>query len=211
MKNVLQRSNRRSIRLKGYDYSQKGAYFITICVQDKKCVFGEIKNSILLLNDAGNMIKKWYFALENKFSGINCGEFVIMPNHFHCIIINKSTGTVGADPCVCPDDTGEHKIVSGEHKIVSGEHKIVSGEHTGSPLHKIIQWFKTMTTNEYIRNVENNGWQRFAGKLWQRNYYEHIIRNEKSYYKIPDYIINNPVKWQEDKLFANPSALSEII
>ena len=72
---------------------------------------------------------------------------------------------------------------------------------SGSPLYRVVQWFKTMTTNEYRRGVKNSGWQPFDGKLWQCNYYEHIIRNEKSYHNITNYIINNPVKWGEDKFY----------
>ena len=75
------------------------------------------------------------------------------------------------------------------------------GEHAGSPLHRVLQWFKTMSTNEYIRGVKNNNWIPFDGKLWQRNYWEHIIRDEKSYQTISEYIINNPAKWTEDKFF----------
>ncbi len=84
----------------------------------------------------------------------------------------------------------------GEH--VMGEH--VMGEHIGSPLHRVVQWFKTMSTNEYIRGVKTLGWQPFHGKLWQRNYWEHIIRNENDYSRIADYIINNPRKWENDTL-----------
>ena len=76
----------------------------------------------------------------------------------------------------------------------------ILGEHIGSPLHRVVGWFKTMTTNEYIRGVKTLGWKRFDGKLWQRNYYEHIIRNEKSFETISDYIIDNPAKWNQDKL-----------
>ena len=81
--------HRRSVRIKGYDYSQAGMYFVTICVQDKVCLFGEIIDDEMLLNDAGKMIEKWYFELENKFSDIECGVYVVMPNHFHAIIINN--------------------------------------------------------------------------------------------------------------------------
>jgi putative transposase len=63
----------------------------------------------------------------------------------------------------------------------------------------MIQWFKTMTTNEYIRNVKQKGWKPFNKKLWQRNNYEHIIRDEKSYQRIAEYIVNNSVNWQIDK------------
>ena len=72
------------------------------------------------------------------------------------------------------------------------------GEHIGSPLHKIVQWFKTMTTNDYINHVKNNNWKPFNKKLWQRNYYEHIIRNEIELNKIRQYIINNPLNWEKD-------------
>jgi hypothetical protein len=74
------------------------------------------------------------------------------------------------------------------------------GEHTGSPLYRVIQWFKTMTTNEYIRGVKQYGWPRFDRKLFQRDYWEHIIRNEQEYNRIKQYIINNPSKWDSDKL-----------
>lgn len=74
--------HRKSIRLKEYDYSKAGLYFITICVQNRKCLFGEIP----ILNDAGKMIEKWYFELENKYPEISCHDMVVMPNHFHCII-----------------------------------------------------------------------------------------------------------------------------
>jgi REP element-mobilizing transposase RayT len=76
----------------------------------------------------------------------------------------------------------------------------VLGEHIGSPLQRVMQWFKTMSTNEYIRNVKTNNWPRFDGKLWQRNYWEHIIRDEKSYSAISEYIINNPLKWNNDSI-----------
>ena len=77
----------------------------------------------------------------------------------------------------------------------------LKGRHADLPLHEIVQWFKTMTTNDYIRNVKLNNWTRFNGKLWQRNYYEHIIRDEKSHNTIVEYIKYNPEKWCDDKYF----------
>lgn len=133
----------------------------------------------MILNDAGTMIGKWYHELENKFSDICCHEMITMPNHFHCIIEN--TGT---------ESPKTHL------PIVD-----ITGEHAGSPLHLVVQWFKTMTTNEYIRGVKSLGWQPFNNKLWQRNYWEHIIRNEQSYRNISDYIANNPAKWNDDTFF----------
>lgn len=81
------------------------------------------------------------------------------------------------------------------------DNNVQTGGHIGPPLHAMVQWFKTMTTNEYIRGVKQNGWQRFNKKLWQRNYYEHIIRSEKSYQHIFEYIQTNPLKWREDKYY----------
>ena len=173
---------RRSIRLEGYDYSQAGFYFVTICTQKRLHLFGEIIDGEMVLNDAGLMVKKWYMELDNKFHDIKPNQMIIMPNHIHFIAQN-----VGADLRVCPDPDQK-----GEHSQ--------KGEHVGSPLPVVVQWFKTMTTNEYIRGVKTKNWQRFDGKLWQRNYWEHIVRNEKEYNNIAQYIIDNPAKWQFDKL-----------
>ena len=183
--------HRKSIRLKGYDYSQAGLYFITICCQNRVHLFGNVINKQMILNDAGKMIEKWFNELQNKFPDIKCHEMVVMPNHIHFIIEN--IGSVGADLCVCPNDSNFPKTEKRVSEIL--------GEHAGSPLHRVLQWFKTMSTNEYIRGVKNNNWIPFDGKLWQRNYWEHIIRNDQSYQKISDYIINNPSKWNDDTLF----------
>ncbi len=242
--------HRKSIRLKGYDYSQAGLYFITICVQDRACLFGDVVNGIMMLNDAGKMVEKWYFELENKFPEIRCHEMVVMPNHFHCIIENvgpvppDGPPVVGADLRVCPYRAwGEHEgsphpgspqegeqpmmgeqvglgeqvgwgeqVGLGEQPMLGeqvgwGEHvgsphlgsPHLGSPHLGSPLGRVVQWFKTMTTNEYIRGVKQLGWKPFNGKLWQRNYWENIIRNEHSYQRITQYIINNPKKWDDDK------------
>lgn len=176
MKYDPQKHHRKSIRLKGYDYTRAGLYFITICCKDRANLFGHIANGEMILNDAGKMIEHWYYELENKFNDIKCREMIVMPNHFHCVVEN-----VGADLSVCPKSE-----MLGEQPIW--------GEHIGSPLHRVVQWFKTMTTNHYIRGVKQNGWEHFNGKLWQRNYWEHIIRNENEneHQRISQYIINNP-------------------
>ena len=209
--------HRCTIRLKSYNYSQSGMYFITICCQNHTCLFGKITDSEMILNDAGKMIEKWCAELSHKFPDIMLDPYIIMPNHFHAIIVNNGddSTTVGADLRVCPDEKrvcpnelgkrGEN--MSGEHRDEyehRGEHTGESeykGEHTGSPLHAVVQWFKTMTTNEYIRGVKTLGWQPFDKKLWQRNYWEHIIRNEQSYQNITNYIINNPANWGNDKFY----------
>ena len=190
-----EKHHRRSIRLKDYDYSQAGLYFITICVTDMECFFGVVVDGKMVLNAAGKMIEKWYRELAHKFPDIEPSDFVVMPNHFHAIIINKgNAAAVGADLRVRPTDAKT------EHLIPNGG---VLGEHIGSPLHRVVQWFKTMSTNEYIRGVKDHGWPRFLGKLWQRNYYEHIIRSQRSFQNISGYIENNPEKWEDDRFYRN--------
>jgi REP element-mobilizing transposase RayT len=180
--------NRRSIRLPGYDYSKPGFYFITICCQDRQHFLGEIKDAEMHLNEAGKMIEKWYFKLEEKFSEIKCHEMVVMPNHFHCIIeiITAKNNT--------------EKKGWGDHAPTHDDTDM--GDHVGSPrpagLATVIGWFKTMTTNEYIRGVKQLGWRKFNKRFWQRNYFEIIIRSEKSYQRITQYIKNNPIKWGQD-------------
>lgn len=112
--------HRRSIRLRGYDYSQAGAYFVTICTQDRTCLFGEPLDGEMRLNEAGKMIERWSIELENKFPDIQCDAFVCMPNHVHFIVV-----TVGADLRVC------HGNIHPSNIYPDG---IKKGEHTGSPL-----------------------------------------------------------------------------
>jgi putative transposase len=165
--------------LKGYDYSQPGTYFVTICIQDRDCLLGEMVNCEIQFNAAGQMIYYWWNCLPHKYPNIKLDEFIIMPNHLHGLII-----VVRADQRVCPDDK--------------------KGEHTGSPLQKpvsfsrMIQWFKTMTTNEYLRNVKQNDWHPFNKRLWQRNYYENVIRDENEFNRTRKYILENPLKWDID-------------
>ena len=172
---------RRSVRLKEYNYSLAGLYFITMCTQNRVCLFGNVRKGEMILNDAGKIIEKWYYELENKFPDIRCDAMIIMPNHFHCIIKNVGTDLVSTEKSLAIND--------------------IAGEHIGSNLHRVVQWFKTISTNEYIRGVKTKKWKPFDGKLWQRNYWEHVIRNEDSYHAISDYIINNPTNWNKDELF----------
>lgn len=207
--------NRKSIRLKGYDYTRPGLYFITICVQNRKCLFGHITNGTFFPNLAGKMIERWYYQLEHKFPDIKCHEMVVMPKHFHCIIENTGNqpsgdrGTNGgADPRVGPgeNDPDIDPEGEGEGEHVGSPHPTDSPHPTGTPLPRVVQWFKTMTTNEYIRGVKSDLWPRFDGKLWQPDYWDRIIRDEKAYRNISAYIINNPSNWEEDSLRAGDDA-----
>jgi len=182
-------NKRKATRLSNYDYSQIGLYFITICTKNKKCYFGQIVNDRMILNIAGKIIDKWWNELENKFN-ITLHEYVIMPNHIHGIIeINNfpdAKTTVGADLCVRPTTLSKGQT-----------HRSVPTVST------IIQWFKTMTTNECIREVKNGNLPRFNNQIWQRSFYDHIIRKNESLNKIKEYIIINPKEWHKDKLNTN--------
>lgn len=166
------------MRLVGYDYSKEGIYFVSNVVQNRLCLLGWVINDRMILSDAGKMVEKWYFKIEEKFSGVKCHDYVIMPNHYHFLIeilphqesIDDSS-IVGADPSVRP-------------KIKPN-------------LSEIIQWFKTMTSNEYIRMVFEKGWRRFNKRLWQKSFYDKIMRGfEIDGYKT--YIANNPKNWKEE-------------
>ena len=201
--------HRRSIRLKGYDYASAGLYFVTICTQNRECLFGEIENDEMVLNDAGRMVERWYHKTQENFPDIVCHEMIVMPNHFHCIWENvglENALDVGANPCVRPVKNN-HVINEGAHagaplRDVVNDSDWVENV-SGSPLSAVVGWFKTMSTNEYIRGVKQLDWPPFDRKLWQRNYYEHIIRNDQSLCEISNYIINNPAHWPDDKFFPN--------
>ena len=182
--------HRRSIRLKGYDYSQNGAYFITICAQNRECLFGKIKNGEMILNNVGKMITKYWQEMPKKYPNVILDAFVIMPNHVHGILIidnNVRATLVDAQNNVRVPLVGTQGQPQGIAPTVGD----------------IIGAFKSLTTNEYICGAKNGKFSPFEKRIWQRNYYEHIIRNEQSLEKIQNYIIHNPQKWQDDKFFAD--------
>jgi putative transposase len=194
MKYDPEKHHRRSIRLKGYDYTQMGAYFVTVVTKDRECLFGEVIDGETRLNGTGQVIERWWVELNHKFSMVDTDEFVVMPNHFHGIIVIADV-RVGADLRVGPASEGRGGNTT-------------EGAHIGAPLPvslpRIVQWFKTMTTNEYIRGVKQLGWTGFPGRLWQRNYYEHAIRTQESLDRIRRYILENPANWEFDH--ENPAA-----
>jgi len=164
--------HRKPIRLEGYDYSQEGLYFITICIQGHKCLLGDISKGILTTNDAGRMIETEWLLLPIRFPNIQLHEFIVMPNHFHAIL----------------------EITTND------ENSIIETSPVNKNVFTIIDAFKSIITVKYIHGVKNDGWTHFEDKFWQYSYWEHIIRKIESYQQIADYIINNPATWLEDKL-----------
>ena len=306
--------HRRSIRLKGYDYSKAGAYFITTCCYHMTCLFGEVIDGTMILNDAGEMVHAQWLALKERFPNIELHEFVVMPNHFHGIInitsetdvklnvkvndvaiktsnedidLNNATveandTAVGATLVVAiadeiidvvdkdivkiDDDVdsvenasdfvqaqvqvqdehgeGNHEGLPRRDSLLSNFTALNTDENMNDlseqtqlvnktigrdsllsnfialktdslienltdlseqkqPVNKTIgdmmDAFKSITTVEYIRGVKTLNWPPFNRKVWERNYYEHIIRNQQAYEAISNYIVNNPKKWKQDK------------
>ncbi len=214
---------RQSIRLKGWDYSHPGLYFITICAQNRAHLFGHIENQKMHLNDAGKMIEKWYFKLEEKYPDIKCNEHMVMPNHFHCIIHILENG-VSAAPGMDTDnmdtpgmdahagtsprgrpfprgrpDVGRPDNDDPQTNIYQKPQYGPDNKKYNASIFDMMDWFKTMTTNAYIRGVKTENWPRFEKRVWQKRYWDHIIRNENDYIRISEYIINNPKKWTDDK------------
>ena len=230
---------RRSIRLKGYDYSLAGAYFITICVKDRQCLFGEIIDGEMILNELGQIAyNEWLKTLQIR-PNVSLDVFEIMPNHMHGIIlINDYNNNGGRGESHSPDNEpylhdhhgrGESHSPGDAMHLSNGDHgrgeslspnneshspnnephspnDNVKGE-CNSPLRvpfrspsnnigAIVRGYKSSVTKQInLLNTEVI--------VWQRNYYEHIIRNEKSYQRISDYIINNAANWNEDKFHVN--------
>ena len=178
-------------RLTSYDYTKPGAYFVTICIHERLSLLGAIANNKAALSLAGEMISFWWLNMQKKFEPfIKMDTFIVMPDHIHGIIWitddHPDPHPVGADRCVCP------------HQGFS------EGRHIGRPLRqtapsipRVIQWFKTMTTNTYIHGVKHHSWQPFNKTLWQRNYYDRIIRNESELIATRNYVLDNPRRWQE--------------
>jgi len=183
--------HRRSIRLQGYDYSSEGLYFITLVCQNRAELFGEVRSSTVQLNAFGKIaLEEWYHTARVR-DNLEVHESVVMPNHLHGIL---------------------------EITQKKGENEVGAFRSPSHTIGAIIRGYKVATINkikELIKeslggNTESNGELLFAPtvekilsldyKIWQRNYYEHIIRNEQSYYRISEYIKNNPAKWEEDKL-----------
>jgi putative transposase len=155
--------NRRSIRLKGYDYSHSGYYFITICTQNKSCLFGLIENGIMHLNELGVIVNSHLENIGHRFPQVRVVDYVIMPNHIHCILVIEN------------DEETHAKR---------------------STLGQILRFFKSKSAIEINKMLgrEND-------RLWQRNYYEHIIRNEEELANIQEYIFRNPSQWDKDEYY----------
>ncbi|HCO68880.1 MAG TPA: transposase [Dysgonomonas sp.] len=171
------------IRLQDYDYSNEGLYFVTICCQDRIYVFGDIRDGEMIFNEAGRIADCAWKDLPNHNPHIQLDAWCIMPNHVHGIIIINDIISVG---------TGSQPV----RLERSGLEPAPATAYRKHGLPEIIRQFKTFSSR---RINQLNGMQGI--RLWQRSYYEHIIRNQKSYESIAGYIYGNPSKWLEDEYY----------
>jgi REP element-mobilizing transposase RayT len=186
MKYDPEKHHRRSVRLKGYDYSLSGAYFITICTKDRECLFGQINTGEMILNEYGDIVQKYLEHLPERFSNMQFDIHVILPNHIHGIIIinDNCRGEVFSPPDM---STPLHRY---EPQKKGGKTPPLRREPT---LGNIIAYFKYQTT------VKINEIRDTFCPIWQRNYYERVIRNDLELSKFRKYVQNNPLQWDIDK------------
>ena len=188
MKYDPDKHHRRSIRLKGWDYSQQGGYFVTICTKNRECLLGEIQNEKMILNKYGKVIYEKWNNIIKHFHNTKLDEFVVMPNHIHGIlfIIAVNVGAKHSNNDTIPRS---QDIIQNASPL----HTLPKGTIPGS-LSAIMQNYISITTRK-INQIRKTP----SEKFWQRNYYEHIVRDEEELNKIREYIINNPQKWEEDR------------
>ncbi len=175
--------HRRSIRLKGYDYSQAGAYFVTVCTQNRECLFGEIADFEMRLNEYGRVVNETWEWLRQQYSRVDLDEWIVMPNHLHGIILMTDKNDL--------NDSGRGGSRTAPTSRDSG---IVPAPTKRKPLGRLIGAFKTVSTKR-INEIRATA----GAQVWQRNYYEHIIRDEKELNRIREYIAANPALWANDE------------
>ena len=169
------RHNRRSIRLHGYDYSQVGAYFVTVCARNRECLFGDAVNGKTMLNEFGEIVAESWKWLATRYGYVELDEWMIMPNHMHGIIVIND-------------------VFKGGSRTAPTENR--------KPIGRLVGAFKTVSAKR-INHLRDT----LGVKIGQRNYFEHIIRNDDELNRIREYIANNPAQWKMDR--ENPNVVVE--
>ena len=185
--------HRHTIRVQGYDYSSAGLYFVTVCTQEHEHLFGGITDNVMQLSDAGRVVETIWTGLPERFPMVALDEFVVMPNHFHGIIVitdNVGNKTVGA-PLAAPSFAVPRAIPRNQSATSSIENQ--GAASSARTVGQIMRAFKSISAI----NV-NCVLCRSGQPLWQRNYYERIIRDERELNNIREYIVNNPALWRDD-------------
>lgn len=178
---------RRSIRLKGYDYSQSGAYFVTVCAQDRECLFGNVVDGEIRVNDTGRMVHDIWHKIPGHFPDIAIDEFIVMPNHVHGIVVIVEAQFIAPSDC----DTANRAAINHPKQNLTTKQGVMNHAPTVGGIVRAFKARCTHTINQF-RNTPGD-------PVWQRNYYEHIIRHEEEMNRIRQYIADNPLKWTEDE------------
>ncbi|GIV57355.1 MAG: hypothetical protein KatS3mg042_0268 [Rhodothermaceae bacterium] len=178
---VPERHHCRSIRLRGYDYTRDGAYFVTLCVRDRVCRFGEVVNGAVRLSAAGRIVAEAWTWLAMQYPYVALGAWVVMPDHVHGIIVMGDGG--GSRTARTGDVAGRPGDAAGRRGPVKRK-----------PLGRLIGAFKTVSTKR-INEIRGTP----GAVLWQRNYYEHVIRDAADLRRIRAYIAANPARWGRDR------------
>ena len=203
--------HRRSIRLRDYDYTQNGAYFVTICTHEKRCMFGRVVTDEMVINEWGRIVQSCWDETPAHFPMVELDAFVVMPNHVHGVIVIVNDGTGMVSKTIVNDGRGmvSKTIMDDGRGMIS---KTIMDDGTGMACHAptkrefskpiagslstIVGAFKSAVT-KHINRLPNPP----DHPIWQRNYYEHIIRHEKSLNQIRAYVANNAAQWTQDSLF----------
>ena len=190
--------HRRSIRLQNYDYTQPGAYFVTICMQHRACLFGAVVDREIRLNSTGQIVVQCWEDSPNHFPHVKLDRFVVMPNHVHGILVLTHVGAgsprlIGIIP---------ERNTGGETPPLRHDNIDIETMHRQRPtLGQIVAYFKYQSTKGINERRGMPG-----ARLWQRNYYEHVIRDDADLRKLREYVMNNPLKWELDQSHPdNPS------
>ncbi len=171
---------RRSIRLPGFDYASPGAYFVTVVVKHRECLFGDVVDGEMRLNDAGRIVDETWRRLSDRFPTIP-DSWVVMPNHVHGVVM------------WIPDPAGPGRDESrpyGQRRFIGRRGDIYDAPDLG----ELVRTFKAITTHRISRIGDT-----FGLPIWQRNYHERIIRSERHLHAIRAYIANNPREWETDQ------------
>ncbi|MGH7143389.1 MAG: transposase [Terriglobia bacterium] len=181
--------HRRSIRLRGFDYTRPGSYFITICAYQQTCLFGRIVDAAFSAGPMGKMVRDVWSEIPGRYPGVALDTFVLMPNHLHGILTIQSVAAGGSS-------------VLSKHASVPIAASVANGAFTRTSslsIPEVVQRFKSFTTAQFRLGCQTGQWQSRWLRLWQRNYFEHIISDVGELIAIREYIERNPLTWEIDR------------
>ena len=186
--------DRQSIRLEGYDYSQAGAYFVTICVRDKRCLLGDVADGKSVPNDLGAVVSESWNWLAERYDYVRMDEWVVMPNHLHGIVLITNEDRRGGSRTAQGSDGPHHEEGGSRTAPTETDSGRSLGPAKRKPLGRLVGAFKTVST-KCINEIRGSA----GAAFWQRNFHEHIVRDQTELNLIREYIAGNPAAWETDR------------